>query len=402
MRNDVRLDSMDQVLDDFYHGKPVIIVDAVDRENEGDLAVATEKITPELVNFMLREARGLICVTISRGVAQRLQLPFQVLNNNSRFQTPFAVSIDSVEFAENGITAEARANTMRKLTDNESKAEDFVSPGNVFPLIANPAGVIGRQGQTEGSYDLARIVGLEPSAVICEILNPDGTMAKGSQITRFAEKHDLKITSVQEIIQHRINREVLLRESSESQLDTAYGKFEVYIFHDDVENKEHIALVYGDLTTATEGVLTRVHSECLTGDVFGSRRCDCGSQLDLAMKSIVAQGLGIVIYMRQEGRGIGLTNKLKAYALQDLGHDTVEANIELGFEPDLRNYAATAKILKQLQVTNVRLMTNNPMKIEMLEKYGVTVSERVPLIVPDDEFSREYLKTKASKLGHLL
>jgi 3,4-dihydroxy 2-butanone 4-phosphate synthase/GTP cyclohydrolase II len=393
-----------EVLADFRAGKPVILVDDAERENEGDIAIATEAITPELVSFMLQHARGLVCVSISVELAEHLNLPLQVLNNNSPFNTPFTVSIDHRSVAQSGVTAASRALTMQKLLDPKSKAQDFTSPGHVFPLIANPAGVIGRQGQTEGSYDLARIAGFKPSGIVCEILQPDGTMARGHQLNEFAERFALKTTSVEEIIKYRIREEVLIRAVAEEDLESDFGLCKAYVFQDDVDGKEHLVLAFGKekLLADPDGTLVRIHSECLTGDVFGSRRCDCGEQLHESLRQIVAQGSGLVLYLRQEGRGIGLTNKLRAYALQDQGHDTVEANLRLGFPADMRDFAVAAKILDHFKVDNVRLLTNNPEKLSALEQFGIHINARVPLIAVPDEYSKGYLETKRQKLGHWL
>lgn len=400
----IDLAPLSEVIADFKAGKMVIIVDDPGRENEGDLAVATEMVTAEHISFMTRYGRGLICTSISAERARALDLPLQVLTNNSAFNTPFAISIDHHSVSESGITASSRAKTMRALLTEEASPSDFKTPGSVFPLIAHPAGVIGRNGQTEGSYDLARLAELKPSGVICEILNEDGTMARGAELNRFAKKHEIKITSVAEIAAYRIFKEVLVREVASAFRDTRWGRFRVMIFQDDVLDKEHIALVYGDpnISNADQPPLVRVHSECLTGDVFGSRRCDCGKQLDAAMKQIVSEGAGVLLYLRQEGRGIGLTNKLKAYALQDKGFDTVEANVELGFEPDERDYAVAAKILNFCGVNSLRLITNNPDKIETLTRFGLQIKERVPVSIEADDYSRDYLACKKTKMGHLL
>lgn len=395
------LDPFDEVLDDFRQGRFIILVDDEDRENEGDLVMATDCITPEAVAFMLREARGLICISISQELAHQLNLPLQVLNNNSPFQTAFAVSVDYAPVGADGVTAHGRAATMRALVAEGARSEDFSSPGAVFPLIANSAGVLGRLGQTEGSFDLARIAGFKASGVICEILNSDGSMARGAALRAFADKHGLKITSIAELIKYRRTREIFVREAATASLKTDYGRFETVVFQDDVLGREHLALVYGDIA-AVGTPLARVHSECLTGDVFGSRRCDCGQQLEAAMNQIVAAGAGVILYLRQEGRGIGLANKIKAYALQDKGRDTVEANAELGFLPDLRDFTVAVQIFSKLKVTAVRLLTNNPEKVATLERLGVKVSERVPLVVPPDEFSAGYMATKRDKLGHWL
>jgi len=404
--NDRTLDiaPFSEVVSEFHQGKMVVMVDDADRENEGDLVLATEKVTPEAISFMMREARGLICVTVSGSVAERLNIPLQTLTNNSTFQTPFTVSVDAREVAGFGVTAKGRARTMLRIVSDEAVAGDFISPGHVFPLIASPAGVIGRQGQTEGSFDLARLSGLTPSGIICEILNPDGSMARGAELNAFARKFGLKITSVAEVLRHRIAHEVLVREIARTELTTLQGRFTAFVLADDVSRKEHLALVYGDIAKAArEGApLVRIHSECLTGDVLGSRRCDCGPQLNRALGALVEEGAGIVLYLRQEGRGIGLANKLRAYALQDQGHDTVDANLALGFAPDLRDFAVAAKMLSTFGVSAVRLMTNNPEKVKALEVFGVRVSKRVPIVVEPDEYSRSYLETKRTKLGHLI
>lgn len=398
------LSPFSEVLDAYKRGSMVIIVDDAERENEGDLVIATEFITPEAVAFMSNHGRGLICVSMASELAEKLNLPFQVLNNNSPFQTPFAVSVDHKSVGANGILATSRAHTMRSLINENSVPGDFVSPGHVFPLITHPAGVLGRQGQTEGSADLALLAGLKPSGVICEILNEDGSMMRGADLLSYASKHNLPVTSVAEILRHRILGKTFVREIASAPLDTDFGRFKTVLFKDDVESKEHLALLYGDVKRANlkNGALVRIHSECLTGDVFGSLRCDCGEQLHRAMKQIVDDGAGILLYLRQEGRGIGLANKMKAYALQDKGHDTVEANIQLGFSADERDFAVAASILSFLGINNVRLVTNNPQKIETLKQHGIKVAQRVPVVVLPNVESKSYLETKRTKLGHLL
>lgn len=391
---------IDEVLADVQAGKMVIMVDNPDRENEGDLVVATEKITASQIAFMAREARGLICVTLSRELSARLRIPYQVLQNASRFRTPFGISVDHRETQAIGVTAQSRAFTMQRMIAADAMADEFVSPGSVFPLIVHEKGVLGRRGQTEGSYDLVRMAGLSPSGVICEILGEDGEVLRGEALRDFATRFDLKITSVEEVLRYRILREGGVRMAAQSQLSTDVGEWTTYVFEDDVLDKEHLALVCGDIRTGA--VLARVHSECLTGDVFESRRCDCGPQLHLAMKLIQEEGAGIILYLRQEGRGIGLANKLKAYLLQDEGHDTVEANIRLGFPPDVRDFVVAANILRELGVHNIRLLTNNPQKVGTLRESGINVVERIPLLVPVDEESRSYLETKRVKMGHLL
>jgi 3,4-dihydroxy 2-butanone 4-phosphate synthase/GTP cyclohydrolase II len=400
----LQLDSLSDILADLRAGKGVIVVDSADRENEGDIIFATEAVTPESVAFMMREARGLICVSIPPEVAERLQLPLQVVNNNSPFQTPFAINVDRKDVVPVGITAEGRARTMQALIDPLSKAEDFVSPGHVFPLIANSAGVMGRPGHTEGAFDLARLAGLAPSGILCEILNPDGTMARGDQLIAFAAKHQLKITSIEAIREYRLLNEIAVRPLGGSTVETDFGSFHAAVFADDVGGKDHVAMVRGDISAmpASYAPLVRLHSECLTGDVFGSRRCDCGRQLDGAMKLVVEEGAGIILYLRQEGRGIGLGNKVRAYALQDKGLDTVEANVHLGFEPDERDFAVGAHMLLSMGVRAIRLITNNPAKAAALARFGIAVVERIPMVVAHDPYSEGYLKTKREKLGHIM
>jgi 3,4-dihydroxy 2-butanone 4-phosphate synthase/GTP cyclohydrolase II len=405
MSQQLNLSNIDEVIKDFADGKMIIIVDDKKRENEGDLVVATEKVTSEIISFMMHHARGMICVSISDELAGRLKLPLQVLNNNSPFNTPFTVSVDHKSVAGKGMTASARIRTLKALMDDDTEPEDMLTPGHVFPLIANPSGVIARQGQTEGSYDLARLAGLKASGVICEILNENGTMARGPDLNNFSALHKIKICSVEQIIKFRVAKEVLVKKVANSLLHTDYGDFSTSVFEDELEGKEHLALVHGDIYAeqkAGRPVLTRIHSECLTGDIFGSRRCDCGSQLAFAMNEIVKCGSGVVLYLRQEGRGIGLLNKLKAYELQDRGHDTVEANIKLGFEPDQREYAVAANILNTLGVKRMKLMTNNPRKIQTLEAFGLIVEGRIPVVGASDPYSKDYLETKRTKLGHLL
>jgi 3,4-dihydroxy 2-butanone 4-phosphate synthase/GTP cyclohydrolase II len=399
--NILSLCSIEEVIEHFRVGRPVLLVDDVDRENEGDVVLATEAVTPEAIAFLMQKARGLICVSISEETAKRLELPLQVVNNNSPYQTPFAVSIDAREVVPNGVTATSRAVTMRRLIDPSARPEDFVSPGHVFPLIANPAGVLGREGHTEGVYDLARLAGLSPSGILCEVLNEDGTMARGEDLVAFAAQHNMPIASIQALKEHRARCETSVRLLLSQPFETDHGSFIANIFVDDAAGKEHVAMVCGDVT-AIDAPLVRIHSECLTGDVFGSRRCDCGPQLDGAMARVAEAGQGIILYLRQEGRGIGLENKVKAYALQDRGLDTVEANVELGFEPDERDFAVAAHMLLALGVRNIRLMTNNPAKAKTLERLGIVIRERVPMLVEPDPCRTSYLATKREKLGHWL
>lgn len=394
-----------EVLEAFRNGRMVLMLDDELRENEGDLVIATEKVTPEQVAFMMSEGRGLICLTLGTDAAERLNLQLQTASNSSLFQTPFAVSVDHRDVGADGVTARSRVHTMRRIIDRESHSDEFISPGHVFPLIASPAGVLGRRGQTEGSYDLARIAGFSPSAVICEVLAADGSMARGEELSRFARLHDLPVTSVAEVMQYRINNEILVRNVSEDLVELGGSNFRLMVFADDVERKEHLALITegtSSAVSAQQAPLVRIHSECLTGDVLGSRRCDCGLQLARSMELIRKEGSGIILYLRQEGRGIGLANKVRSYALQELGADTVDANLKLGFQADQRDFVVAAKILKALGIRRIRLLTNNPRKIEALESAGIDVQERIALVFAPDEHMQSYLDTKREKLGHLI
>jgi len=393
---------MSEIIADYQAGKMVIIVDDDNRENEGDLAVATEKVTPEILSFMMNEGRGLICVSVSCEVAERIKLFPQVNQNNSRYGTAFTATIDHKSVARVGISAAARAESMKRLIDSKSSDKDFVTPGNVFTLIANPRGVLGRRGQTEGSYDLARISGLNPSGIICEILNPDGSMARGDSLIEFAKKHNLKITSVDVIAKHILENETFIQLVRTEERQTDHGKFSVSFYESNADGKEHMAFVHGDINSDKSTPVVRIHSECLTGDILGSQRCDCGPQLSRAMESIAAADSGLLIYLRQEGRGIELINKLKAYALQDQGFDTVEANIELGFKADERDFAVAARILAELGVTKLKLLTNNPEKLQVLKKFGLEVIDRVPLICGTNRHNLNYLSVKKEKMGHYL
>jgi len=392
---------IEDVLEDLRQGKMIILVDDEDRENEGDLTIAAEKVTPEAINFMAKYGRGLICLALHPSIVERLRLQPMVTQNTSRFQTAFLTSIEARHGVTTGISAYDRAHTILTAIRDDAKPEDLVSPGHVFPLRARRGGVLFRAGQTEGSVDLARLAGLKPAAVICEIMKDDGTMARMPDLEVFAKEHDLKIATIADVIAYRLRNETFVHKVAETVLPTPYGEFKAVAFINEIDNYEHLALIKGDVATE-EPVLVRVHSQCLTGDVFGSYRCDCGEQLQKAMEVINQEGRGVILYLRQEGRGIGLANKIKAYELQDKGLDTVEANEHLGFEPDLRDYGVGAQMLVSLGVKKMRLMTNNPKKIKGLEGYGLEVTERVPIEIPPRKENERYLRTKCVKLGHIM
>lgn len=393
---------IEAALEDIARGKMVILVDDEDRENEGDLCMAAEKVTPEAINFMAKFGRGLICLALTPQRVDELKLPMMTEENTSSFGTAFTVSIEAKKGVTTGISAKDRATTILTAINKNTRPEDLARPGHVFPLRARGGGVLQRAGQTEGSVDLARLAGCYPAGVICEIMDEDGTMARMPQLIEFAKTHGLRIATVKDLIQYRMRNERLVRRIATVQMPTKYGgEFTAIAFRNDVDPNLHIALVKGEIR-AGDNVLVRVHSECLTGDVFGSNRCDCGSQLRRAMEIIDKEGKGVILYMRQEGRGIGLANKLRAYELQDTGLDTVEANIHLGFKPDLRDYGIGAQILVSLGVRKMRLLTNNPKKIIGLEGYGLEVIERVPIEMSPNDKNLVYLKTKKKKLGHML
>ena len=389
-----------EAIEDVRQGKMIVIVDDEDRENEGDLMIAAEKVTPELINFMARFGRGLICLTLTEERTKELGLSMMVEDNQSAFETPFTVSIDARQGVSTGISAADRAHTIKVAIDSLTVKEDLVKPGHIFPLRAKDGGVLVRMGQTEASVDIARIAGLNPYGVICEIMNEDGTMARVPQLTEFVAEHDLKMITVKDLAEYRLMKEALVEEVTSTILPTHSGDFQSVAFKNLLDDQIHIALVKGEINE-DKPTLVRVHSQCLTGDVFGSYRCDCGEQLNKSMEMIEQEGTGVLLYLYQEGRGIGIVNKLKAYALQDEGKDTVQANEALGFKPDLRDYGIGAQILRKLGLGKIRIMTNNPRKIVGLEGYGLKLVERVPIEVQAKKDNLKYLRTKQKKLGHM-
>lgn len=395
------LATIEEAIADIKAGRMIILVDDEDRENEGDLTMAAEKVTPEAIAFMATHGRGLICLSMTPPQVEKLHLPMMVRDNQSPFETAFTVSVEARHGVTTGISAHDRAHTILTAIKEDAKPDDLVSPGHVFPLRARRGGVLVRTGQTEGSVDLARLAGLNPSGVICEVMKDDGTMARMPDLEVFADRHGLKIATIADLVSWRMRTESFVHRQADVNLPTDWGHFRAVGYTNDIDKMEHVALVKGDIRPQ-DPVLVRVHSECLTGDVFHSHRCDCGQQLDAALKMIEREGKGVLLYMHQEGRGIGLINKLKAYELQEQGCDTVEANVALGFPPDMRDYGIGAQILADLGVRRMRLITNNPKKMVGLEGYGLSVVERVPVEVPPYPESEDYLRTKCFKMGHLL
>ncbi|HOH55355.1 MAG TPA: bifunctional 3,4-dihydroxy-2-butanone-4-phosphate synthase/GTP cyclohydrolase II [Paludibacteraceae bacterium] len=398
---EIKLNTIEEAIEDIREGKFVIVVDDEDRENEGDFICAAEKVTPEMVNFMITYGRGVVCAPLTEERCKELELEMQVENNTSMHSTPFTVSVDKLEGCTTGVSAADRAATLRALADPSSTPDTFGRPGHIFPLRAKSKGVLRRAGHTEAAVDLARLAGLYPAGALVEIMNEDGTMARLPQLMEIAERFDLKIVTIKDLIAYRLKFESLIEKGEKVNLPTAYGNFKLIPFRQISNNKEHVALIKGEWEK-DEPILVRVHSSCVTGDIFGSLRCECGEQLHKAMEMIEKEGKGVIVYMNQEGRGIGLMNKIKAYKLQEQGMDTVEANLHLGFDADERDYGVGAQILKELGVTKIRLMTNNPVKRIGLEAYGLSIVENVPIEIKPNPYNAFYMQTKKERMGHTL